>query len=436
MSHTIIDRRKNGKNKSIVNRQKFLKRVQTRVRKAVNDFVSDKNITDVIGKDDRNVTIPIGDIDEPFFHHKPGSGTTERVLPGNKKFLPGDTIPKPGKGGGGTGDKAGNNTDGEDDFVFTLTRDEFLQFLFEGLELPDLVQKQVSVIEEMRPRRAGYSNDGTPSRLDLLQSMKQSIGRRVALRNPKKKELRELEMVLEGIEASILEAEKNSTPCDDIKQQREEVQHRITVLRRKLRAIPFVDTNDLRYRQFIHEVVPIHKAVMFCVMDVSGSMDEFKKDLAKRFYMLLYLFLHRNYERIDVVFIRHHTNAQEVSEEEFFYSKESGGTVVSSALELTYEIMKERYPVSQWNIYVAQTSDGDNYDEDNEVVKEILTAQILPLVQCYFYIEIERKNGYDHSNLWPMMESISTGNKKVQAAKVSSTMDIYPVFRSLFEKRG
>ena len=425
MSHIFVDRRKNGKNKSVVNRQKFLKRVQTRVRKAVNDYVSDKNITDIIGKDDRNVTIPVGDISEPSIHHKPGSGTSERVLPGNKKFITGDTLPKPDGGGSGQGNKASNSGEDADDFVFTLTRDEFLQFLFEGLELPDLVQKQVSVIEETRPRRAGYSTDGAPSRLDLLQSMKQSIGRRVALRNPKKKEVRELEAQLEQLA---------DTP--ENLEVRQDIERKIVVLRRKLRAIPFVDTTDLRYRQFIHEVVPIHKAVMFCIMDVSGSMDEFKKDLAKRFFMLLYLFLHRNYERIDIVFVRHHTSAQEVSEEDFFYNKESGGTVVSSALELTYEIMTERYPVTQWNIYVAQASDGDNFDDDNHIVNEILTTQILPLAQCYFYIEIERKNGYDSSNLWPMMDGLSKSNKKVQATKVSSAQDIYPMFRSLFEKRN
>lgn len=434
MTHIIIDRRKNGKNKSVVNRQKFVKRVQNKIRHAVKKYVSNKNVTDVIGKDDKNVTIPVGDISEPTFHHKPGSGTSERVYPGNKEFSPGDQIPKPKGGGGSRGNKASPTGEGEDDFVFTLTREEFLHFLFEGLELPDLVQKQLSVIEETRPRRAGFASDGAPSRLDLLQSMKQSVGRRFALRNPKKKELRELEEALEELNLRLSNT-SDQEMIDELLQHKTEIEHRITVLRRKIRAIPFVDTTDLRYKQFIQEVVPIHKAVMFCVMDVSGSMDEFKKDLAKRFYMLLYLFLHRNYEKIELVFIRHHTSADEVDEEEFFYGKESGGTVVSSALELTYDIIKQRYPISQWNIYIAQASDGDNWDDDNAVVNEIITAQLLPLIQCYFYIEIERQ-GYNGSNLWPTMKGIAAESKKLQTARVSTAADIYPVFRSLFEKRG
>lgn len=436
MSHIFIDRRLNGKHKSIVNRQKFIKRVRNKIRKAVNDYASGQNVTDVIDGNGKNVNIPIDDIDEPLFHHKSGSGTTERVLPGNKKYQPGDAIEKPRSGGGkGTGDKAGKGKH-EDEFVFTLTKDEFLEFLFEGLELPDLVRKQLSVIEETRPRRAGYSTDGAPSRLDLLQSMKQSIGRRIALRNPKKKKLRELEKQLKELEDQIHILELSNKSCDDEKAQRDEIQHEIVILKRKIRAIPFVDTNDLRYKQFIHEVVPIHKAVVFAVMDVSGSMDEHKKDLAKRFYMLLYLFLHRNYEKIDIVFIRHHEEAEEVEEDEFFYGKQSGGTIVSSALELTYSIMKERYPINEWNIYVAQASDGDNWEQDNLIVKEILENQILPLIQCYFYIEIERKNGFIQSNLWPMMEDLSKASQKVQSARVSSATDIYPVFRSLFEKRA
>lgn len=434
MTHIVIDRRKNGKNKSVVNRQKFLKRVQQRIKRAVDGFVNSKNVTDVIGKDDQSVTIPVGDISEPTFHHKSGSGTVERVLPGNKEFVVGDTLPKPRKGGGGDNAGASNSGEGEDEFVFTLTREEFLQYLFEGLELPDLVQKQMSVIEETRPRRAGYATDGAPSRLDLLQSMKQSIGRRVALRNPKKKELRELEEAVKEINKRLAATQDQET-IEELNQHKAEIEQRIIVLRRKLKAIPFVDTTDLRCKQFVQEVVPIHKAVMFCVMDVSGSMDEFKKDLAKRFYMLLYLFLNRNYEKIDVVFIRHHTSASEVPEEEFFYGQESGGTIVSSAIEMTDEIIKQRYPVSQWNIYVAQASDGDNWEDDNDVVRELLLSEILPVVQGYFYIEIERRGGYNHSTLFPLMQGISSESKKVQIAKVSTKEDIYPVFRSLFEKR-
>jgi len=429
MGYTLIDRRKNGKNKSVVNRQKFIKRVQQKIKKSVDDFIKDKNITDVINNDNKNINIPVGDISEPTFHHKPNSGNNEGVLPGNKKFNPGDTIDKPPSGGGGKGNKASKDGEHEDDFVFTLSKEEFLQFLFEGLELPDMITKELSLVEELKPQRAGFSTDGNPSRLDLLQSMRQSIGRRFALRNPKRKELRELEQELQELNAK-------SSLTDDENKRKQEVEQRIIVLKRKLKAIPFVDTNDLRYRQFIKEIVPIHKAVMFSVMDVSGSMTEFKKDLAKRFFMLLYLFLERNYEQIDIVFIKHHSEAREVDEQDFFYGKESGGTVVSTALELTRDIIKERYPINQWNIYIAQASDGDNYDDDNELVRDIILNDLMPLIQCYYYIEIQQNNGWDNSTLWPLYEQLQAASRKMQVAQVADVGDIYPVFRNLFQKRN
>ena len=172
---------------------------------------------------------------------------------------------------------------------------------------------------------------------------------------------------------------------------------------------------------------------MFCLMDVSGSMTQKTKDIAKRFFLLLYLFLKRNYEKIEVVFIRHHTSAKEVDEKDFFYSQETGGTIVSSALQKMQDIIKEKYPVNAWNIYAAQASDGDNWTEDSPKCKKILIQEILPKIQYYSYIEISPK---DHQALWYAYIDIKKQYPDYFAMEqIVDETDIYPVFRQLFQRR-
>jgi uncharacterized sporulation protein YeaH/YhbH (DUF444 family) len=172
---------------------------------------------------------------------------------------------------------------------------------------------------------------------------------------------------------------------------------------------------------------------MFCVMDVSGSMDEAKKEIAKRFFILLYLFLTRNYKKINLVFIRHHTVAKLVDEEEFFYSRETGGTVVSSALELAYQIIIEKYPTTDWNIYVAQASDGDNWNADSPKCQTILQEQIMPLVQYYAYVEILPRH---HQSLWRAYGAVKDQYPNFAMRSINEQKDIYPVFRDLFKRKN
>ena len=167
-------------------------------------------------------------------------------------------------------------------------------------------------------------------------------------------------------------------------------------------------------------------------MDVSGSMDESRKDMAKRFFILLYLFLERVYERIDVVFIRHHTQAQEVDEETFFHSRETGGTVVSSALKLMQQVIEKRYPVEEWNIYGAQASDGDNWDNDSLTCKTLLADKLLPLCQYFAYVEICDGPG---QNLWDEYARLQPWVPNFAMQKIRQPADIYPVFRELFKKQ-
>ncbi len=171
---------------------------------------------------------------------------------------------------------------------------------------------------------------------------------------------------------------------------------------------------------------------MFCIMDVSGSMDEPKKDIAKRFFILLYMFLTKNYEKIELVFIRHHTSAKEVSEEDFFYSRETGGTVVSSALELLHHTIEARYHPGAWNIYVAQASDGDNWNADSPYCLELLQEKIMPLLQYFAYIEIMPRH---HQSLWEVYQQIRNQYSNFAMENIDNMVDIYPVFRELFKRK-
>lgn len=367
MSHYIIDRRPSGQGKSAPNRKKLLDRVKGSVRKTVKEAVANGNIADVV-KGGNRVRVPVKDLNEPQIVHGEG-GVTRRTIPGNDryKFNPGDTTPRPQQGGGSGGGsgKAGDSGDGEDEFTFELTRDEFLEFFFEDLELPDLAKKQLAITNEKKPVRNGFSRDGNPAALDLLTTMKSSMGRRAALRTPKKKKLRELEAKFEALK-SELEAETNEIRICEIRQEMDDLDDEIVALKKKIKTIPYVDEIDLRYRTWTMKDQPATQAAMFCLMDVSGSMSQWHKDIAKRFYMLLYLFLFKNYEKVDIIFVRHHHSADEVDEQTFFYDRSSGGTIVSEGLALVNKIIDERYSNLQWNVYVAQASDGDNWHTDHE----------------------------------------------------------------------
>jgi uncharacterized sporulation protein YeaH/YhbH (DUF444 family) len=425
MAHIIIDRRKNDKGKSTVNRQRYVRRVKEQVREAVKKTIRDGNIKDITSSDGKKIKIPGKGLKQPTFQHDKG-GVTDRVFPGNKEFTQGDRINRPQGGAGGGGNDASPDGEGDDGFEFHLTREEFLDLFFEDLELPDLVKKQISKIDEWVSRRAGFAVDGNPSRLNIERSMRQSKTRRMALRTPKKKKLRELEAELEVLVAED-DNEKNHTRIHELKDM-------IEALKRKIKAIPFIDDVDLRYNRWEKVPIPATQAVMFAIMDVSASMGEWEKEMAKRFFMLLYMFLFRNYERVEIVFIRHHTSAKEVDEEEFFYSRETGGTLVSTSLELMKEIVEERYNPQQWNIFACQASDGDNWGADSVIAQDHL-RHLLPIIQYYAYVEIDRRGGQD-SDLWPYYEQIKNAYDNFAMQVITDVAEIYPVFRGLFEKKG
>ena len=419
MFQQIIDRRLAGKNKSIGNRERFLRRHKEQIREAVKRAVDGRGIRDLVQGED--IHIPRRDISEPVFSHGQG-GRRETVHPGNDEYVRGDRIERPPAGGGAGG--ASDQGEGDDDFVFHLSKEEFMQVFFDDLALPNLARTTLADTPEFKTHRAGYSSDGTPNNLHVVRSMRGAIGRRIAIGSESRRELHRLETHLDH-----LLSHPSPSP-----HEREIAGLRIDIeaLRARLARIPYLDPIDLRYRSRVRVPQPTTKAVMFCLMDVSGSMDEPRKDLSKRFFILLYLFLTRHYERIDIVFIRHHTQAQEVDEQNFFHSTETGGTVVSSALVLMDEIARSRYPTSEWNIYGAQASDGDNWHHDSGRCRELLASRILPLCRYFAYVQVAD----EEQNLWDEYAALADENPVFAVRKATAAAQIYPVFRDLFKKEG
>jgi uncharacterized sporulation protein YeaH/YhbH (DUF444 family) len=414
----IVDRRLNPGSKSLENRQRFLRRAKALVQGAVKKSSEDRDIRDVL--EGGEVSIPLDGMNEPRFRRE--GGTRDMVLPGNKKFVEGDMLPRSG-GGRGRGSAAGEG-DGEDMFRFVLSRDEFVDLFLDDLELPDLAKRKLAEAESEGLRRAGYATTGSPANISVSRTVRLALARRVALRRPRPE-------TIEQLEAELAE-------CDD-EARRSELLAEIDVLKAKVRRIPFIDPIDIRFRRFETTPKPVAQAVMFCLMDVSGSMSEHMKDLAKRFYMLLYVFLTRRYRHVEIVFIRHTDRAEEVDEDTFFHGPASGGTLVSSALQAMHEIVRSRFRPADWNIYAAQASDGDNSTSDSDAVSRLLTEKILPVSQFFAYLEVGESGGstfdMSDSSLWTLYQRLRAEGVPLSMRKVSDRSEIFPVFHDLFQRR-
>jgi uncharacterized sporulation protein YeaH/YhbH (DUF444 family) len=434
MAHTIIDRTLRNKTKGSTNRAKFTKRASRNIKEAVKDYIANgadiKSISD--GKQ-KKIKVSNKTLDEPLIVH--GSESTKRrVVIGNKDYEVGDLIKKPTKSG--SSNTAGDSGEGEDDFYFQLDHKEFLDIFFDGLELPDLIKKQIMEDCEIKPHHNGYTTTGSPVRLDLKKSLVNSYKRHVAIGGAIDIEIEECQ---KRLETATSQDEKDALLLE------------IAELEKQKNEVPFLQELDLRYRNILMVPEPATKAVMFCILDVSGSMEKWHKEIAKRFFMILYLFLTKQYENVELVFIKHHHAAFEVTEHDFFYSRENGGTVVSEALKLIRDIMKSRYSSSAYNSYVCQMSDGDNFgsEEENEKLENLI-EEILPLVQYFAFVDIKRKfppfvGGFmtqssdEPTELMSQYITIKDSNYKhgykFNLRSITALADIYQVFRSLFEKK-
>src|SRR6201988_4668662 len=414
----IVDRRLNPGSKSLENRQRFLRRAKALVQGAVKKASQGPDIKDVL--EGGEVSIALDGMDEPRFRRE--GGTRDMVLPGNKKFVEGDILPRPNQGGG-KGRGAGEG-DSEDTFRFVLSRDEFVDLFLDDLELQDLAKRKLAEAESEGVHRAGYATTGSPANISVSRTVSRALARRVALRRPRPEAIARLEEELDA--------------CED-EQRRAGLIAEIEALKAKAKRIPFIDPIDIRFRRFETVPKPVAQAVMFCLMDVSGSMSEHMKDLAKRFYMLLYIFLTRRYRHVEIVCIRHTDRAEEVDEDTFFHDPASGGTLVSSALKVMSDVVRSRFRPADWNIYAAQASDGDNSHADGEEVGRLLTDMILPVSQFFAYLEVGEESGsmfeMPDSSLWTLYQKLNQAGAPLSIRKVISRSEIFPVFRDLFQRR-
>lgn len=428
----FIDRRLNPKDKSLGNRRRFLKRAREELKRTIKEQIKAGKIADVDAE--HRVPMPERGVGEPSFQPSPSTGERQYILPGNHEFTPGDRIPKPSARGGASGAGAGTG-ESEDDFQFVLSRDEVLDLFFEDLELSDMVKLNLKESVAFKPRRAGFATSGSPTNINVGRTMRNSYGRRIALRRPSRADVATI-----ADEIARLEAESNASSAHQ--KRIEALRQELDKLERRRRRIAYVDPVDIRFNRFEPQPLPNASAVMFCLMDVSASMGEREKDLAKRFFVLLHLFLKRRYKRIDIVFIRHTDEAGEVDENTFFYSKQSGGTVVSTAIEEMLRIIEERYPAREWNIYAAQASDGENSAGDSDLCVSLLHRQVMRLCQYYAYVEIidERETEIfgttdNGTSLWRAYRTVDSEWSNFQMTRIARPSDIYPVFRKLFARQ-
>jgi uncharacterized sporulation protein YeaH/YhbH (DUF444 family) len=418
----IIDRRPNPHGKNLENRQRVLVRARAALAQAARAAVDQGTLREV-GRD-QSVSIPADTLHEPSFHTVFSGGTRQIVLSGNREFSVGDRLRRPEQAAGsGNGPGSG---EGQDGFRFILTRDEFLDLFFEDLELPDLVKSQIVATETTAPVRTGISIEGSPTQIDMGRTMRQSMARRIGLRRPKPDEVLALQAEIAALESSGEDAERLLL-----------LRAELALALRRLARVSWIDPIDLRYRRFSQMPKPSARAVMFCLMDVSGSMTEEMKDLAKRFFLLLHVFLERRYKHVDLVFIRHTEVAEEVDEATFFSDPRTGGTVVSSALAEFIRIQRGRYPHDSWNIYAAQASDGDNSYSDTRKAVTMLEAEILPVVQHFAYIEVGPATHYrGETDLWRGYDPLSHRDPRLAMRRVAERKDIFPVFRDLFGRKA
>jgi len=420
VTSVIVDRRPD-KGKSTANRQRVLKRLDSALKAQVDKLIARKKLKEHDAAVE--VSVERKDVKEPSFGLDPASGSSGRIVPGNEHYRVGDKIPRDPaqRQGRGTGSGAGDaESEAEDAFRFALSREEYLSLLFDELELPPLLKKELLEIDENRFRRGGVVRYGNPGTVCVTRTFKASIGRRVAAEA-------QHEEAMEAAEAALSIALEGAMPA---RVQAAELE--LQEVRRRGADIPFLDPVDLRHRNLVEVQAPRTAAVMFCLMDVSSSMDETRKDLAKRFFTLLYLFLSRKYQKVELVFVRHTDQAQEVDEDTFFNGTQAGSTKVVSALVKMHEIIGLRYPASHYNIFGAQASDGDSFGADSTESSAYLLSQLLPLSRYFVYAEVGDRPEQGATSLWSAYSDIAS--EHFNMATVRSREEVYPALAKLFQR--
>lgn len=434
----FVDRRKSGRGKSLNNRQKLLKRIKGSIKNANPVDIDSGGVKGAgAGSASKQLNNPVKiarkALAEPTFHYAPQTGEREIVLIGNDRWLKGDEFPVSGGGGGkGSGSGAGDGEDGEDDFIVNISKSEFFDVFFEDCELPDLRDSHEKTLPEAVMKPAGFQKNGNPGQLSVIRSFKNSQARRLALTRSSREELELLEAEYQQLATQLADTTEAN---DDVHARMAALEVQIDALRKKISSVTLFEDVDLRYRKSDRVQVKAADAVFIMVMDISGSMDEEKKRIARKFFSLQYAFIKRKYPQTDLVFIAHTTDAEEMDEEEFFSTRKNGGTLVSPAYALVHSIIKERYDATQSNIYLSGASDGDNAEYDNPVViEEIEESGLLTKLRHMVYAQVGYQYSTWGSNLGTVMESISNTNKKVVTVKIETEGEVFGAFKKIYSQ--
>lgn len=374
---SVVDKRGSNKNRLAGSRKRFIDRYRAYIKKKVNKQIEEKDLEDVAG----DIEINVGSIEEPRARYNRRNGRQRGIHPGNRQFNKGDKISQP-KDGSKRGGAGNSEEETQDDFTFVLTKEEFLDILFEDLQLPNFLKTSNKHMTKTSYVTGGYIKEGIPARLAIKKTLENAFARRISSGKPRSE-------------------------------------------------TRFLDDIDLRYRNLIPVQKPISSAVVFFVMDISGSMYENRKMLAKKFFLLYFLFLEKQYTTVELRFISHTTSADEVSQHDFFYSPRSGGTIVSSAFALVEHIIDSEYKLDETNFYVAQASDGDNWPGDNGTLL-LLLDRLLPKLQYFTYIEVD--NMYEDDGLAAFYEEHLHGYQNYAGAIIHQDSDVLKALHSLLKK--
>lgn len=437
-SYIFVDRRKTGRGKSLPNRQRLLRRIQDAIRESKPTDIDSGGVKSMGGATSGSanpVKVTRKSLHEPSFHYASGSGKREIVLIGNDDWERGDEFPLAGDDdaaatGGGPGE------DSEDDFIVNVSRDEFFNVFFEDCALPDLQETHAKDLPQAVSKPAGFKKDGNPGSLSLIRSFKNAMPRKGAMTRTMREELK----VLEARRDELMSPDFVSSSHDEWEEDLKTTLARIQHLKSKISNVPVFEKVDLRYRKREKVLVKAADAVFVMIMDISGSMDENKKRIARKFFSLQYAFIKRKYPQTDLVFIAHTDQAEEMTEEDFFSTRKSGGTIVSPAYTLAHQIIQTRYDAQKSNIYLSQASDGDNWDFDNsEIIPELEQSGLLSKLRHMSYAQVGESftSGYGGTGtLWKVLESISNAFtvRKLSMVKIDNDEEVFDAFQKIYKK--
>ena len=372
--------------KGQIDQDRHKERVREAIKKNLGSIVSNESIILSDGK--RVVKVPIRSLDEYKFRYDYRKKKHVATGDGNTKV--GDVIGREGEPGQGPGQGPGaGDHPGQEYYEAEVDIDEIAKLIFEDLHLPYLEDKAKQAVESTTTKFTEIRRSGILSNLDKRRSLIENIKRTAR--------------------------ETGSAELGRFKKE------------------------DLRYKTWQEQMTYESNAVVIAMMDVSGSMGEFKKYIARSFYFWMVRFLKTKYDHVKIVFISHHTEAKEVTEQQFFTQGESGGTVVSSAYRLALEIIGGLYPPKDWNIYPFHFSDGDNYYSDNdEAVK--LADELITMCNLFGYGEIgeEGASSYRRSSgaLLSIFKDRLKNQERFVGVRIDDKEDVYPALKDFFGKRG